>query len=411
MLKQIALTAYLIASGSTVYAKDYAPKDLNSNFDVKAKGVEKLLAQAKTVSGGRSLEQDGYYDYDFVSKYSIQFQGCHHVQQWNENADDEDVRLQTKRLARFRLVPFEKCDVVSPWASAKVIRDASKVFGNVNYGEYIVDLNTFVASYLEAKQEENEYLCADYESTCQANCADDDAYNGDDDAYTGCMNTCYQQYGCTGNNDDDGAMNMYDYAGCAQFDWEGAGDDDNDGDVQYYFGPSCADQGGEIRMNLFSDDTCTTLAQCGVNGQTRGSNCYTRSTGYILPGTKQSIIQDPCLACTENYISLEESIKALESGEKMDYDEYDFGAARDVCTSLYGIAGKCEDNLENGKYDYACKYIEGIQIGVSSQGFAVAVRRSLVADAAMGTLVIASTFIGMYVYYLNSLLKQPLSSR
>lgn len=401
MLNKFTLAAtYLLSTSSCVFAKDYAPKDLNTGFDAKASGVAQLLAKAEAVSGNQNRALEGEYynqnQYSHISSYSIQFQGCHHIQQWNEDADDEDVRLQTKRLARFRLVPFQKCDVVSPWASAKAIRDAASVFGRVDYGEYIVDLNTFVSSYLQAKKDENDNLCADYEATCQAKCGGDD---DNDNYYDDCMEECYQGYGCTIYSDDDNSIDMYDYAECAQLNWE-----TDDDDVEYYFGPSCADQGGEIRMNLFTDDTCTTLAQCGNNGQTRGASCYTRTTGDILPGSKSSIIEDPCIPCSENYIYLEEAVLDVEDEDAtFDYDNFDFGDPRDVCSGLYDLSGKCEKHMKNGEYNYACKYLEGIQIGVSREGYAVAVRRSITADAFMGVMVITSSFIGMYIYYLKNL--------
>jgi hypothetical protein len=406
MWKPLALAAYLLTSGavSGVQAKDYAPKDLNSGFNVQARGINKLLAKAEAVPNGRTLDGN-YYAQNDRSNYSIQFQGCHHIQQWNADADDEDVRLQTKRLARFRLVPYEKCTVVSPWANAKAVKDASRFFGKTNYGEYIVDLNTFVAAYLEAKEEENGYMCTNYASTCQTQCAsNDDAYEGN--SYESCMSSCYSSHGCTPSDDDDanaddGAANIdiYDYAGCAQMDW---GDDDG---VNYYFGPSCASQGGEIRMNLFSDDTCTTLAECGTTGQVRGAKCYTRTTGVILPGTSQSIISDPCVPCTQNYVALDLLIDSTADDEKFDYESYDFGESRDVCTNLYDISGKCEKYLKNGEYNYACAYIEGIQIGISKEGYAVAVRRSLGADVVLSTMAISCAFIGMYIYTMKQSLK------
>ena len=404
MVKILAFSTILLCLGiGDVNADTQASKDLNGAFEAKARGVEKLLSKARSLDGQYYAGDDGAGQFNFISRYSIQFQGCHHIQQWNDNADDEDIRLQTKRLARFRLVPFEKCDVVSPWASSKAIRDASRFFGNVDYGEYLVDLNTFVAAYLEAKQEEDEYLCEAYQSTCQSKCADDDAYAGDDDGYTGCMKTCYLGYGCSGynSNDDDNSISIYDYAECAQFDWA-----DDDANVAYYFGPSCADQGGEIRMNLFTDDTCTTLAQCGTTGKTRGARCYTRTTGFILPGTQENLIEDPCLPCTENYVTLEES----KNNSKVDYTKLNFGYPRDVCTNLYDGSGKCEKNMKNGQYNYACTYLEGIQIGVTNEGLAVAVRSSIVADFFMFTMVIASGIMYMYIRYMKGVLSKPLSS-
>ena len=87
-------------------------------------------------------------------------------------------------------------------------------------------------------------------------------------------------------------------------------------------------------------------------------------------------------------------------------DDYDFGYPRDSCATLYDLAGKCEKTMKNGKYDYGCTYIQGIKIGVSQQGYAVAVKRSMGADAAVATLAISCTFMGMYVYYLRYVLKK-----
>lgn len=404
MWTKLALAAYIIASANAAAA---ATKDLKHEFDVKPRGMAKLLANAE-LRNGRSLEDQGNNgdDYSRISSYSIQFQGCHHIQQWNKNADDEDVRLETKRLARFRLVPFDVCDVMSPWADSKVFRDAQSLVGNVDYGEYIVDMNTFVAAYFEAENEESYYACEEAEENCEDTCATDDA--ADDNAYSSCISSCYKGYGCNQNMDDDGGsgLDVTDYTACAAFDWDNG---DDDAGYEYYFGPYCADQGGEIRMNLFTDDTCTTLASCN-SGQKRGATCYTQSTGYTLPFTQESIVHDPCLPCSENYATLESSLNSMGEDEEFDYTNYDYGNPRDVCSNLYDLSGKCESNMNNGQYQNGCSYLEGIQIGVSQEGYAVAVRRSLPADAAMGALAIFCTFIGMYVYYLKHLLNKPLSS-
>ena len=48
--------------------------------------------------------------FNWVSGYSVKFQGCHHIKQWNEAADgEEDVKISTSRLVRFRLCPSGSC--------------------------------------------------------------------------------------------------------------------------------------------------------------------------------------------------------------------------------------------------------------------------------------------------------------
>lgn len=351
----IIAAATLVSCSSAAETEEYTAKDLNNNFHVSKRGIDNLMSKAQRVDGrdnNRVLDNQYYNTNSHISTYSIQFQGCHHIQHWNDDADDEDVRLETKRLARFRLVPTGQCSTFLPWAST------NGIFGKVDYGEYIVDLNTFVASYLDAKQNESN----------------DDNSNGE-------------------------AFNIYDYAGCAQLDFQG----DEDGDaVAYYLGPSCAKQGGQIRMNLFIDDTCTELVQCGSNKQVRGADCYKQMTGSILPGSNKSIIKDPCFPCTENYLSLNESANS----RGFSYSNFDYGYTRDVCSNLYDVSGKCEKHMNNGQYNNACKYMEGIQIGVSREGYAVAVRRSAVADGFMLAMLIGCGFMGMYISHLKKILKR-----
>merc|ERR1712241_1245127 len=103
-------------------------------------------------------------------------------------------------------------------------------------------------------------------------------------------------------------------------------------------------------MSLFSDDTCTTQARCN-KGQIRGSKCYAYETGYSLPFSTSSIIEDPCVPCSENYAELSQM-----DGKT---DDFDFGYPRQACNAIYQISGKCESHMRHNyeKYDNACEYI------------------------------------------------------
>ena len=340
--------------------KDVAPEDLNNGFDMDAssKAIHNLLSKAEPATALNQQQRDLYYQTTRISKYSLQFQGCHQIKHWNKDADDEDLRIATKRLVRFRLVPFEKCASYNPWMDASALGQARDLLGQADFGDYIVDLETFVDAYLQTKVNDNA---------------------GDDNA------------GDDGDDGDDGDFDVSDYTQCAALDFQ----TDDDAGKEYYLGPYCADQGGEIRLNMFTDDTCTTLAKCN-GGSSRGATCYTAATGVTLPYTKESIVDNPCIPCSENYNYL----NSLPLSE-FDASSYDFGYARQSCATLYDAAGKCETHMQDGVYDYGCKYIQGVQIGMSSDGYAVAVRRSYAADAALATLAIGATFLGTYIYYLK----------
>ena len=50
--------------------------------------------------------------------------------------------------------------------------------------------------------------------------------------------------------------------------------------------------------------------------------------------------------------------------------------------------------------------MQGVQIGMSRDGYAIGVKRSLGADAALATMAIMVSFLGMYIYYLRYALKK-----
>ena len=388
--------------------------DLNESFEMKASGsaLSSLLSKATPSNPNTNIRNlnDNNNNNAHISSYSIQFQGCNQIKHWNKNADDgdeDDVRISTKRLVRFRLVPYRKCSKYNPWMDQSGLSSVKNIIGAADYGDYVVDMEVFVEAYLLARYE--------YDTM---NAGDDDGGNDDGNRRERGRKLYYDD---DGNNGDDGNNNaddaladfdVSDYATCTQFDFQPAFDDDNnnddnDNDIEYYLGPYCADSGSEIRLNLFEDDTCTTITQCN-GGSTRGADCYTQATGNVIPYSDESIVKDPCVPCSQNYQFLS---SVEDSGESLD-KEYDFGYPRETCSTLYDYAGKCETHMQTSdtygetKYTYGCSYIQGIQMGTSSNGYAVAVKRSLGADATMATLAIGSTLLGMYVYFLRAGLKK-----
>jgi hypothetical protein len=386
--------------------KDVAPKDLNNGFEINSSdaAMKRLLSKAEldsstststTSTSTSTSNSDSSSDSDSnastksrklnyssrIAKYSIQFQGCHTIKHWNKDAeDDDDIRVSTKRLVRFRLVPYNKCSAYNPWADTSAIQSAKALLGQADYGDYIVDMSTFVEAYLETKNEEGKYY-------------GDDGGNG--------RNLYYNNANATddANAYSNASFDIDDYTQCAAFEFN-QNTDDAAAQYSYYLGPYCADQGGEIRLNLFTDDTCTTLAKCN-NGAKRGANCYEAATGLTIPYTEESIVEDPCVPCSANYGYL-----ATAPSKEIDSNTYDFGYARDACAGLYEVSGKCEKNMKNGKYDYGCTYMQGVQIGMSRDGYAIGVKRSLGADAALATMAIMVSFLGMYIYYLRYALKK-----
>lgn len=326
-----------------------------------AQGRELLAA----VGADRDLQQDSTY---FLAQYSVKFQGCHHIQQWNSNADDgSDVRIMTKRLARFRLCPSDDC------SNDKSVGCRSK------YGDYIVDMDTFLQAYMQTIGQEREEQCGYAQETCNNQCGGDNA-DGD------CWSDCYQAYSgydCQQYGQDQG-FQAQQYTECQQIQFNNyyGGNRQLYDQAVYYIGPYCGDQGGEIRLGIFTDDTCSTFAQ-------NGAEMFYKSMGFQLPYSSSSLVSTKCLACSQTN----------DNGNAQ---------SREVCSDVYQVSGKCETRMS---IDYpnesSCNYIEGVKVirndGVirtSSRG------KSKAAAVAIGIFTTLSLLLAGYVYYLRTKLSR-----
>ena len=301
-------------------------------------------------------------DISWVAGYSLKFQGCHQIKQWNADADeDNDVRIVTKRLARFRLCPSSSCS-------------SDNAAGcNSGYGDYILDLDTYLQAYYEAKKEIDEAECENYlQNTC--NCGDDGERRLDEED---CEYNCFTNagmYQCI--DDDEDGFNAEDYMACAQLD--GGNDDAN----AYFVGPYCAEQGGAVFLGMFTDDSCTESAKV----------TFKSVQGSSLPYENESIIGSDCMSCAE-----------MADGNDDGNDE---DGVSEQCEAIYYDAGKCETSLPSGtvyeKNTNGCNYMEGIKI-VRENG--VIVRGSIKPSPAATAFIVifAMLFAAMafYVWYLR----------
>lgn len=348
----------------------------------------------KLLSKARKLEEDGEDEVDmsWVVGYSLKFQGCHHVKQWNGDADgDEDVRIATKRLVRFRLCPSDMCTETNAGGCKS------------GYGDYVLDLDTYINSYYELKEQITEQNC---ENHMNNNCdCDDDDGKGDDFNRDYCEYDCFVDAGlseCVDRNpydeeeDEAEKVEIKDYLECAQLeiqqDEERKLEEEEEEEAAYFVGPYCAKQGGDIYLGVFTEDSCSEFAD-----DYGGKTTYEELTGQTLPYSSESLVGMECLTTQE----------VNDDGEVAVYEQVE---------ELYQAAGKCEDNLAEGTVAYpnsnACSYIEGVKIvredGVvrSSGG-----RASPVATAFIVIFAMAFVAMAFYVYYLRTRLgvkKEPL---
>jgi hypothetical protein len=383
------LTFGLAAATLPIYGN---PKKAVKKFD----SLDNVQADSplgmSLLSKARRLD-DAAEDYTWISGFSIKFQGCHHISQWNDEADgEEDVRIETKRLIRFRLCPASEC---APDKAGGCDSD---------YGDYVIDMNTFLESYYEALENYNQYRC-EYTATVLCDCEDGDDKGDDFDAEL-CEYDCYVDYGiediCADKNpyeDDEQEkeeeFDVAEYVECQQAKFEN--DDEerrrlDEEEIEYFIGPYCAEQGGAIFMGLFTDDTCTSFAD-----NYGGAYTYKSLAGSSLPYSEESLISMDCISCKEPEDFNNEGDDAEDEDEVID-----------MCEQIYQGAGKCEQGLQSTGYiaypnNNACNYIQGIKVvrkdGIITQ---VGSKANKTASIFIGIFVVAFVLLAAYVYYLKT---------
>ena len=351
----------------------------NGDIPLNSKAGRNLIQNSRKATssysgsyGGSGQSQyDGNYqeidwdsiDTSYLAGYSVKFQGCHHVQQWNDDAEDEDdIKIMTQRLVRFRMCPADSCSSITTKGCDK------------NYGDYLVDMETYVALYMDQMQEQYMNQNSYYQNNGNRQLSNNNNNNN--------------------NNSNKYNMNIEDYMSCQEMSL----DDDqrerarelrqrklsngyssnyyqySDDDVSYYIGPYCAEQGGEIRLGVFYDDTCTVKAE-------EGSDMFESAhNGMALPYSKQSMVSLECMSCGG------------------------YGEVNELCQSLYEVAGKCETKMSvYYPNESACTYLQGIKI-IREDGVirTSATRKSTAAAVSTGVFLTAAVLLSGYVYYLRT---------
>lgn len=361
----LALIATIFTSAAAVVEISEVRADSKFGMDI--------LAKSRRTNDNESGDND--VDTTWISGYSLKFQGCHHISQWNADADeDEDVRIESKRLARFRLCPVNSCS------------SSSGAGCNGQYGDYIVDMDTFLAMYMDNKEEADEQACEDYvTNSCDCYYADDKESCEETCWANAGMSDCYEQ---EQNQYYQKKLDVADYMECTQY---GANDEgrrlNDNGDSAYYIGPYCSDQGGKIVLGMFTDDSCTVFAD-----DYGGRVAFETMAGTSLPYSTTSIVDTECYSC------------AGET-EKNEYGYYET-STKEACSELYEVAGKCESRLSgevSTVNESACTYMQGIKItrknGIIISGLAT---RNKVASAFIGIFSCSFVLLGSYVYYLKT---------
>jgi hypothetical protein len=131
----------------------------------------------RILSAARRLDNNNNNQYtDWVIGYSIKFEKCAVSEEYyggyfggqNGNNNNNNKNRQNyngmyqQRLVHFKLCPADSCVAGTKKNSCK------------NGAEYVLDMNTFVEAYVEAKLTANQYDCEKVRETCYCDDANDD---------------------------------------------------------------------------------------------------------------------------------------------------------------------------------------------------------------------------------------------
>lgn len=364
--------------------KEVTPK---ASIKATSKVGGKMLAKA------RKLEQDENeeIDYTWVADMSLKFQGCYHTQSWNDEADgDEDVRISTQRLVRFRLCPTETCAMESAGGCSS------------GYGDYIISMEEYLEAYFEAVEQDQEYSCEYEKEYGDCICDGDNQDDGFDEEI--CEYDCYMAKGmeyCVDRNpynddeeEEEEEMELREMAECRQLDIDN-GDRkkrklEEEEEVEYFVGAYCSSSGASIHLGVFTEETCSQFAD-----EYGGASTYAALTyGKELPYASSTMIGSECMSCKE----------PQDADQNNDNDNQDEDEVKEGCEQLYEAAGKCEQGLDiQYPNNYGCNFMEGIKI-VRKNGVVVSGPGSKNTTASIFVGLFACSFIllGGYAYYLKT---------
>lgn len=271
-----------------------------------------LLSKARLLNDNNN--NDGDYDFTWVSDYSIRFDSCHTTLEFRADgggsADEEDgAPTESMRLVHFKLCPSNTCDSSC-----------------TNGADYLVEMREFVESYLEFQMTQQEYNCEKVQENCDCENANDDE---------NCLRQCYVDAGLdycqddnnnnnNGNNNNNNGqeLDIEEYLECERI------NEDDGYTASLYVGAYCANNGKSIHLGTFSDRQCT-------NAVTDTNNAFYALTGTQLPYTTTSIVGRDCISCKE----------PVEYDDDYNADQYDADQVVEICEELYERSAKCERNL------------------------------------------------------------------
>jgi|Transcript_9727 hypothetical protein len=340
-------TLFMAASAS---ANPFAPKSVSST---KVSYVNNLMRGATPTANSqlRRLDEEEY-EVD-ISSYSIKFQQCQFVKAYDdEMADNEDAGspLVTSRFVIFRLCPSSSCGSC-----------------NSGFGEYLIDLESYLEAAVGYQEELQEEMC----NTCEEYCQNDND-NGrklNRNLEVDC-NSCVDECEKIENMEENGYLEATEYVDCQEIDT----DDDS---TVLYSGPICSSGGSKIKIGIFTDEFCSNV------DSSKSVDDYLGQLSHAL--LKKTYDADSCISC--EVVEEEEEDENEDENDNQDEEEQE-PEVTEMCQQLYEGAAKCEKvyGFDDGYSNYAgyenqlsqetvvCDFIKSIKSGTYDESGEIKVR-------------------------------------
>lgn len=268
----------------------------------------------------RQLDEEEEID---LTGYSLKWVKCQFVKSYDDElAEDEEsgTVLATQRFIIFRLCPSSSC--------------------SYNYGEYLIDMDTYLENAVQYMQEEQENMCKYCEEVCAA---DDDAANRNlrrlDELKVSC-DSCVDECDKIENMEENGYVEASNFIECQQI-----GEDD-DG-TEYFAGAMCASGGEKVKIGVFMDEECS-QADTSLSVE-----------DYIGAKLSHAILKaiynpDGAISCIKDDWEVPED----DEDENQDDEEEEEIEVNELCMELYEGAGKCESKhgFQSSAYDNEAYY-------------------------------------------------------
>jgi hypothetical protein len=309
-----AITLFMAAAAS---ANPFRPASSNN---------PKTAYMSKLVKGARATHKlDQEID---LTAYALKFEQCQFVKTYSdelaENEESSTV-LATQRFVIFRLCPDGYCSACT-----------------YNYGEYVIDLETYLQATVEYQQQLQENMC----QACEENCAvdeneqqeEEDGGEEDAEAEDGGRrrrltnvdcDTCYDECQKIENMEENGYVDATNFLECQMI-----YDPEDDGRDALYAGPICASYGTKIKIGVFTDEDCMNVdASKDVEDYLKDGDGYQMKLSHAL--LKTIYAEDSCISCVQE-----------QDEDENDNNNGNQNAAEtnEMCRALYEEAAKCEDS-------------------------------------------------------------------